>query len=212
LLRDEDPKQRAGGSSEFTIIAHVVNAGVKLCRLAGSGERLNGATPKCSVVDITIASKAVMMAGFREKIQKRQVTRVPSDMEIWLEVGCRVSTGEVNQRAACREYEIHWQTLEKIRSHSEPPGYQKTKPRSTISAVSQALSGHPVARSAPLACRAPTSVAFVLIPSPDARALPIAHPHQSARRNQRHLLLSCVCHDLQFLTFAFTHLQSLPVG
>jgi len=67
LLRDEDPKQRAGGSSEFTIIAHVVNAGVKLCRLAGSGERLNGATPKCSVVDITIAWKAVMMAGFRVK-------------------------------------------------------------------------------------------------------------------------------------------------
>ena len=41
----------------------------------------------------------------------------------------RVLTGELSKRAACREYEIHWQTLVKILSHSEPPGYQKTKPR-----------------------------------------------------------------------------------
>jgi transposase len=60
------------------------------------------------------------------------VTRVFTDMEIWVEVRRRVLTGELSKRAACREYEIHWQTLEKILSHSEPPGYQKTKPRPSI--------------------------------------------------------------------------------
>lgn len=60
------------------------------------------------------------------------MTRVFTNMEIWVEVRRRVLTGELSKRAACREYEIHWQTLEKILSHSEPPGYQKTKPRSSI--------------------------------------------------------------------------------
>ena len=60
------------------------------------------------------------------------MTRVFTDMEIWVEVRRRVLTGELSKRAACREYEIHWQTLEKILSHSEPLGYQKTKPRSSI--------------------------------------------------------------------------------
>ena len=48
------------------------------------------------------------------------MTRVITDMEIWAEVRRRVLTGELSKRAACREYEIHWQTLEKILSHSEP--------------------------------------------------------------------------------------------
>ena len=60
------------------------------------------------------------------------MTRVFTDMEIWVEVRRRVLTGELSKRAACREYEIHWQTLEKILSHSEPPGYQTTKPRPSI--------------------------------------------------------------------------------
>lgn len=60
------------------------------------------------------------------------MTRVFTDMEIWVEVRRRVLTGELSKRAACREYEIHWQTLERILSHSEPPGYQTTKPRPSI--------------------------------------------------------------------------------
>lgn len=60
------------------------------------------------------------------------MTRVFTDMEIWVEVRRRVLTGELSKRAACREYEIHWQTLGKILSHSEPPGYQQTKPRPSI--------------------------------------------------------------------------------
>ena len=60
------------------------------------------------------------------------MTRVFADMEFWVEVRRRVFAGELSKRAACREYKIDWQTLEKILSHSEPPGYQITKPRSSI--------------------------------------------------------------------------------
>ncbi len=44
-----------------------VNGGEKPWRLAGSGGRLNRASPKCSVVDFVIPCKAVIMAGFRVK-------------------------------------------------------------------------------------------------------------------------------------------------
>ena len=52
-----------------------------------------------------------------------------TDMEKWAEIRRRVLTGEISKRAACREYEIHWETLEKILTHSEPPGYRRTTPR-----------------------------------------------------------------------------------
>ncbi|MBI1312157.1 hypothetical protein GC176_12770 [bacterium] len=40
-----------------------------------------------------------------------------------------MSSGELSKRAACVEYDIHWDTLKKILSHSEPPGYVLTKKR-----------------------------------------------------------------------------------
>jgi len=54
-----------------------------------------------------------------------------TDMEKWVEIRRRVLHGEISKRAACREYEIHWQTLTKILTHSEPPGYRRTKPRAS---------------------------------------------------------------------------------
>ena len=69
-----------------------------------------------------------MVTGFR-MIRRRQVTRVITDMQLWSEVRRRVLTGELSKRAACREYGIHWQTLEKMLSHSEPPGYRLAKAR-----------------------------------------------------------------------------------
>ena len=51
-------------------------------------------------------------------------------MELWTEIRRRVLTGEMSKRAACREYELHWDTLKKILEHDEPPGYRKAKPRS----------------------------------------------------------------------------------
>ena len=52
-------------------------------------------------------------------------------MEFWAEIRRRVLSGEISKRAACRQYEIHWDTLEKILSHTEPPGYRRTSPRSS---------------------------------------------------------------------------------
>jgi len=52
-----------------------------------------------------------------------------TDMEKWVEIRRRVCNGEISKRAACSEYGIHWETLEKILTHTEPPGYRLTKRR-----------------------------------------------------------------------------------
>ena len=41
----------------------------------------------------------------------------------------RVPTGELTKRSACREYDLHWETLEKILTHVDPPGYRRKAPR-----------------------------------------------------------------------------------
>ena len=50
-------------------------------------------------------------------------------MQEWSEIRRRVLTGALSKRAACQEYQIHWQTLEKMLTHSEPPGYRRAQPR-----------------------------------------------------------------------------------
>src|SRR6516165_10189147 len=50
-------------------------------------------------------------------------------MEIWAEVRRRVLAGELSKREACREYRLHWDTLTKILTHEEPPGYRQQQPR-----------------------------------------------------------------------------------
>lgn len=52
-----------------------------------------------------------------------------TNMEMWAEIRRRVLTGEISKRQACVEYEIHWQTLKKILSHEEPPGFRVKAPR-----------------------------------------------------------------------------------
>lgn len=59
------------------------------------------------------------------------MTRVITDMELWSEVRRRVLTGEMSKRAACQHYGIHWQTLQKMLEHPEPPGYRLTQKRSS---------------------------------------------------------------------------------
>ena len=68
------------------------------------------------------------MACFR-CVRGWQVAWVITDMELWSEVRRRVLTGEISKRAACREYNIHWQTLQKMLQHAEPPGYRREKSR-----------------------------------------------------------------------------------
>ena len=52
-------------------------------------------------------------------------------MEKWSEIRRQVLNGEVSKRSACAEYEIHWETLQKILTHTEPPGYRRTKRRTS---------------------------------------------------------------------------------
>jgi len=59
----------------------------------------------------------------------RQEAGVFTDMETWAEVRRRVLAGEISKREACREYRLHWDTLKKILTFEEPPGYRQREPR-----------------------------------------------------------------------------------
>jgi transposase len=50
-------------------------------------------------------------------------------METWAEIRRRVLVGGLSKRGACREYDIHWDTLKKILENPEPPGYRRKAPR-----------------------------------------------------------------------------------
>jgi transposase len=52
-----------------------------------------------------------------------------TNMEQWAEIRRRVLTGELSKREACREYDLHWQTLKKILSSAEPPPFRPKVPR-----------------------------------------------------------------------------------
>jgi transposase len=52
-----------------------------------------------------------------------------TDMENWAEIRRRVLVDEQSKRSVCREFDIHWDTLQKILDHPEPPGYRRTAPR-----------------------------------------------------------------------------------
>ena len=52
-----------------------------------------------------------------------------TDMENWAEIRRRVLVDGQSKRSVCREFDIHWDTLQKILHHSEPPGYRRAAPR-----------------------------------------------------------------------------------
>jgi transposase len=56
-------------------------------------------------------------------------TGVFTDMENWAEIRRRVLVDGQSKRSVCREFDIHWDTLQKILSHSAPPGYRRKGPR-----------------------------------------------------------------------------------
>jgi transposase len=54
-----------------------------------------------------------------------------TNMEKWSEIRRRVLIDGLGKRAACRQYGIHYKTLKKILTHSEPPGFrhpERTRP------------------------------------------------------------------------------------
>jgi transposase len=52
-----------------------------------------------------------------------------TNMENWAEIRRRVLVDHPSKRSVCREFNIHWDTLQKILNHPEPPGYRRTVPR-----------------------------------------------------------------------------------
>ena len=52
-----------------------------------------------------------------------------TEMENWAEIRRRVLVDGLSKRAACRAYNIHWDTLTKILEHAQPPGYRRAQPR-----------------------------------------------------------------------------------
>ena len=50
-------------------------------------------------------------------------------MDWWMEIRKKVLVEGASKRAVQREYGIHWETLEKILTHSSPPGYRMEKER-----------------------------------------------------------------------------------
>ncbi len=50
-------------------------------------------------------------------------------MHDWAEIRRRVLVEGLSKRAACRHYDLHWSTLQKILSCDQPPGYQQAGPR-----------------------------------------------------------------------------------
>ena len=52
-----------------------------------------------------------------------------NNMHNWAEIRRRVLVEGLSKRAACRQFDLHWSTLEKILTQDEPPGYQTARPR-----------------------------------------------------------------------------------
>lgn len=52
-----------------------------------------------------------------------------TDMDWWTRIRRKVKVEGVSKRQVMREEGIHWRTLEKILTHSEPPGYRLKSPR-----------------------------------------------------------------------------------
>jgi transposase len=54
---------------------------------------------------------------------------VYNNMHDWAEIRRRVLVDGLAKRAAGREYDLHWSTLEKILTREQPPGYRQADPR-----------------------------------------------------------------------------------
>jgi transposase len=50
-------------------------------------------------------------------------------MEMWIDIRRRILAEGEGKRRICREYGIHFKTLQKILGNAEPPGYRQSKPR-----------------------------------------------------------------------------------
>lgn len=52
-----------------------------------------------------------------------------TNMEQWNEIRHRVLVNGQSKRSVCKEFGLHWGTLQKILAHADPPGYRMREPR-----------------------------------------------------------------------------------
>jgi hypothetical protein len=68
-----------------------------------------------------------------EKIEvfsnSRTEGKVYADMEDWTKIRRQVLVEGVAKRQVLRDTGMHWQTLNKMLTHSSPPGYRLSEPR-----------------------------------------------------------------------------------
>lgn len=51
------------------------------------------------------------------------------DVDRWIEIRRRVLSGEISKRQACRQYELHWKTLQKVLAEPLPPQRRASGPK-----------------------------------------------------------------------------------
>ena len=56
-----------------------------------------------------------------------------TNMEDWTEIRRAVLVGGLSKRQACRQFNIHFNTLQKILAHSIPPGCQRVPDSCSVS-------------------------------------------------------------------------------
>ncbi|MBU4563248.1 MAG: hypothetical protein KMY53_20450 [Desulfarculus sp.] len=55
--------------------------------------------------------------------------RVYKEMDWWTKIRLELRHAETSKREVMRREGIHWDTLQKVMTHSEPPGYRMASPR-----------------------------------------------------------------------------------
>ncbi len=50
-------------------------------------------------------------------------------MDKWAEIRRLILVEGRSKRSVCRQFHLHWDTLQKILEHAEPPGYRQSQPR-----------------------------------------------------------------------------------
>ena len=84
-------------------------------------------------------AKETMVAFWSEPFEGEK--GVYTDMEQWTRIRLELKHEDTSKREVMRREGIHWDTLQKIESHSEPPGYRmarvRPKPNPSLTLFSQ---------------------------------------------------------------------------
>src|SRR6476620_4440701 len=80
-------------------------------------------------MDPLVASGTPRRTSFPSVSHPSRGLWVFTHMYNWSEIRRRVLVDGQSKRSICREFDIHWDTLQKILANDEPPGYRHARPR-----------------------------------------------------------------------------------